>query len=157
MGASSAWNCCDGATEAEGCQVSPCHVTETQDFSNMRGFVTSLDKGEGEEGGGRVWAMDCEMVNTTVGSELVRVTLLDHAGNTAYESLVMPPNKILDYNTRSCQQIRSSKYLQNLHNSISIYPTSVDKYFYTDQHFSSTFRDIIFPHITPAMVMQNCL
>ena len=95
-------------------------MTETQDYSNMRGFVTSLDKGAGA--GGRVWAMDCEMVNTTVGSELVRVTLLDHAGNTAYESLVMPPNKILDYNTRSCQQIRSSKYLQNLHNSISLYP-----------------------------------
>ena len=84
--------------------MSPCHVTETQDFSNMRGFVTSLDKGEGEEGGGRVWAMDCEMVNTTLGSELVRVTLLDHAGNTAYESLVMPPNKILDYNTRSANK-----------------------------------------------------
>ena len=106
VGASSAWNCCDGATEAEGCQVSPCHVTETQDFSNMRGFVTSLDKGDAEEGGGRVWAMDCEMVNTTVGSELVRVTLLDHAGNTAYESLVMPPNKILDYNTRSAKHLQ---------------------------------------------------
>ena len=77
-------------------KVSPCHVTETQDYTNMRGFVTSLDKG----GGGRVWAMDCEMVNTTVGSELVRVTLIDHMGSTEYESLVMPDNKILDYNTR---------------------------------------------------------
>ena len=79
-------------------QVSPCHVTETQDYSNMRGFVTSLDKGAGA--GGRVWAMDCEMVNTTVGSELARVTLIDHAGETEYESLVMPDNRILDYNTR---------------------------------------------------------
>ena len=50
--------------------------------------------------GGRVWAMDCEMVNTTVGSELARVTLIDHAGETEYESLVMPDNRILDYNTR---------------------------------------------------------
>ena len=78
--------------------MSPCHVTETQDYTSMRGFVTSLDKGG--EGEGRVWAMDCEMVNTTVGSELVRVTLINHVGDTEYESLVMPDNKILDYNTR---------------------------------------------------------
>ena len=77
--------------------MSPCHVTETQDYSNMRGFVTSLDKGPSE---GRVFAMDCEMVNTTVGSELCRVTMIDHTGNTCYETLVLPEKKIVDYNTR---------------------------------------------------------
>ena len=67
----------------------------------MLGFVTSLDKTvPGETYTGKVFAMDCEMVNTTLGSELCRVTLIDHTGESCYESLVMPPNKIVDYNTR---------------------------------------------------------
>ena len=73
-------------------------MTETQDFSNMRGFVTTLDKKQGE--GGKVYAMDCEMVNTTLGSELCRVTMIDYTGDTCYETLVQPDNKILDFNTR---------------------------------------------------------
>ena len=81
--------------------MSSCHVTETQDYSNMLGFVTSLDKTlPGESYSGKVFAMDCEMVNTTVGSELCRVTMIDYTGETCYETLVRPDNKILDFNTR---------------------------------------------------------
>merc|ERR1711874_132313 len=96
-GPTSLWSCCDGTTESEGCQVSPCHVCETVDYSNMRGFVTTIDKGEGER---KVLALDCEMVNTTVGTELCRVTVIDYNGDTCFESLVMPDNNILDHNTR---------------------------------------------------------
>jgi len=66
----------------------------------MRGFVTTLAKNEGDEQTGKVFAMDCEMVSTTVGSELCRVTMIDYKGNTCYETLVLPGNKIIDYNTR---------------------------------------------------------
>lgn len=79
--------------------MSPCHVSDTTDFDNMRGFVTTIQKGE-EEGQGKVFALDCEMVNTTVGSELCRVTMIDYTGTTCYESLVMPENHIVDHNTR---------------------------------------------------------
>ena len=78
--------------------MSDCHVCETADYNNMRGFVSTIEKGE--EGERKVFALDCEMVNTTVGSELCRVTMIDHTGTTCYESLVMPDNHIVDHNTR---------------------------------------------------------
>ena len=44
-------------------QVGELHVTDTLDWTNMRGFASTLDKGE--ETAGRVFALDCEMCNTT--------------------------------------------------------------------------------------------
>ena len=76
MGPMSLWNCCDGTAESDGCQVGKAHVTNTLDFNNMRGFVSTIDK----NGSGRVFALDCEMCNTTQGNELTRVTVVDYAG-----------------------------------------------------------------------------
>ncbi|KAG9063647.1 hypothetical protein KI688_003758 [Linnemannia hyalina] len=45
-------------------------------------------------------AMDCEMCRTEAGQELTRVTLIDEAGKTIYDELVMPENPILDYLTQ---------------------------------------------------------
>ena len=49
----------------------------------------------------QVFALDCEMCSTTMGSELTRVTVIEYSGKTCYESLVKPDNDIIDYNTRS--------------------------------------------------------
>ena len=48
----------------------------------------------------KVFALDCEMVNTIRGKELARVTLLNFKGETSYETLVRPTVTILDYNTK---------------------------------------------------------
>lgn len=48
----------------------------------------------------KVYALDCEMVYTTRGSELARVTVIDSKCDVVYESLVKPLGYILDYNTR---------------------------------------------------------
>ncbi|KAF9970024.1 hypothetical protein BGZ73_007397 [Actinomortierella ambigua] len=48
----------------------------------------------------KVLGMDCEMVRTTVGTELARVTIVDAKGETVYDELVMPENPIVDYLTQ---------------------------------------------------------
>ncbi|KAF9559475.1 hypothetical protein EC968_006612 [Mortierella alpina] len=45
-------------------------------------------------------AMDCEMVRTTAGSELARVTLVNEEGKAIYDQLVMPENPVVDYLTQ---------------------------------------------------------
>lgn len=103
-GTQSQYYCCQGGADSEGCQVSRVHVTDVQDYNNIRGFVATLDRTgdplQGGAGTGRVFALDCEMCNTTLGSELTRVTVVDYRGRTCYETLVKPENEIVDYNTR---------------------------------------------------------
>jgi len=90
--------CCQGGTDSEGCQVGKVHVTDIIDYNNMRGFVATLERAG--SGARKVFALDCEMCNTTHGNELTRVTVVDHKGSTCYETLVKPDNEIIDYNTR---------------------------------------------------------
>ncbi|KAG0364437.1 hypothetical protein BC939DRAFT_418742 [Gamsiella multidivaricata] len=45
-------------------------------------------------------AMDCEMVRTTAGSEVTRVSVVDDEGVVIYDELVMPDNPIVDYLTQ---------------------------------------------------------
>ena len=64
-------------------------------------MVVTTYKMEGEETGpAKVYALDCEMVNTSRGKEVARVTLLNFNGESCYETLVNPPATIVDYNTK---------------------------------------------------------
>lgn len=47
-----------------------------------------------------MYAVDCEMVETEQGQELVRVSVVDENLVCLYDTLVQPPNPILDYKTR---------------------------------------------------------
>ena len=47
-----------------------------------------------------LFGIDCEMVDTLVGKELARVSLIDHLGRTLYDSIVLPENEITDYITQ---------------------------------------------------------
>lgn len=47
-----------------------------------------------------VCAMDCEMLYTTLGMELCRVTCVDFFGKKTLDRVVRPTGRILDYNTR---------------------------------------------------------
>jgi len=90
------YTCCDGT--GSGCSISPYHVFE-QNWEKNSGYMSTLSKPHMESNPG-IYALDCEMCYTTAGIELTRVTVIKEDLSVAYETLVKPANKILDYNTR---------------------------------------------------------
>ena len=95
------YSCCQGEPNSDGCQVHTCHVTDVLDYNDMRGFVATLNKSStAPKGDFGIFALDCEMCNTTQGNELTRVTVVNLAGKTVYETLVKPDNDVIDHNTR---------------------------------------------------------
>ena len=96
VGVEGSWDCCNGGHNAEGCAEA---VEEGDQFPD------------------KVFALDCEMVLTAKGKmkvsrevqgqksqkelkEVAKVTLLNYAGETCYESLVKPSHKVVDYRTQ---------------------------------------------------------
>ena len=47
-----------------------------------------------------IYALDGEMVYTTHGLELIRLSVVGIDGRPAYDSLVQPEHPVVDYNTR---------------------------------------------------------
>ncbi|OQR81311.1 exonuclease, partial [Thraustotheca clavata] len=47
----------------------------------------------------KIYALDCEMCETDLGSELTRITVIDESGSTVYDTLVKPRSTILNYHT----------------------------------------------------------
>lgn len=95
------FSCCQGEANTEGCQVHKCHVTDVLDYNELRGFVKTLEPSSTPKNGDYgIFALDCEMCNTVMGNELTRVTVINLEGKTVYETLVLPENDIIDYNTR---------------------------------------------------------
>lgn len=93
--------CCRGPASETGCCSSNTHVFEIQDPSKLGGFVTTFEpSGSSDKRSHLVVALDCEMVYTTRGMELARVTVINNNCDTIYESLVKPSGDILDCNTR---------------------------------------------------------
>lgn len=48
----------------------------------------------------QILALDCELVYTTAGMSLARLTVLDEGGRVVLDRLVCPRAAVLDYNTR---------------------------------------------------------
>ncbi|KAI7880380.1 hypothetical protein K492DRAFT_130234 [Lichtheimia hyalospora FSU 10163] len=82
----------------------------------------------------RLMALDCEMVKTTAGKALARVTLVDENGESLLDQFVKPEEPILDYLTEysgitpeimqetTCSLRRAQKYVRRLvdHNVILV-------------------------------------
>lgn len=92
-----------------GCQICPeGHVNEANKWLDVEGFVATLPPlvgGAAEEGlddtaAVKVLALDCEMVYTTGGCELARVTIVDSHLRTVLNTLVRPDHPVIDCNTR---------------------------------------------------------
>ncbi|XP_045158983.2 RNA exonuclease 1 homolog [Mercenaria mercenaria] len=94
------YTCCQGDLAAEGCQVAKLHVHETNKMENMSGYMKTIPCSPPIDGDYGVYALDCEMVYTTMGVELARVTVVGADQEPVYESFVLPDNPVVDFNTR---------------------------------------------------------
>lgn len=94
------------ASPSRGCSMGP-HVfkEESSDLLHQReGFLSTEEicgrDGKGDEQTHEVLAFDCELIYTTAGMSLARLTVLDQAGKVIMDQHVKPKAAILDYNTR---------------------------------------------------------
>ncbi|KAI6655796.1 RNA exonuclease 1-like protein [Oopsacas minuta] len=91
------FSCCQSSS-FNGCQVADKHVTSGEKPAKRTGYTLLQKPTEGKEK--RIFALDCEMVYTSIGLELARVSIIDYNHNTVYDSYVKPYNQVIDYNTR---------------------------------------------------------
>ncbi|EFX85588.1 hypothetical protein DAPPUDRAFT_237744 [Daphnia pulex] len=95
------YSCCNGNPNSKGCTVNKWHVSDTGNLASQKEFVRTVEKPQpSPDGDYGVYALDCEMCYTTGGGELTRIAVISSDYKTVYETLVMPDNPILDYNTR---------------------------------------------------------
>lgn len=95
------WLCCYRRQHESGCESSIYHIPDKLDEDALENFVeTKSIKSNKNDDEPNFFALDCEMVNTTVGIEIVRVTVINHEGEEVYESKVKPINPILDYKSK---------------------------------------------------------
>jgi RNA exonuclease 1 len=79
---------------------------ETADLLHKReGFLSTeqVCSSDDHRGGKRkyeVLAFDCELVYTTAGMSLARLTVLDESGQVTLDQYVKPRAAVLDFNTR---------------------------------------------------------
>lgn len=91
--------CCRKLVNSPGCCKTKYHVVNgSYHPSFTKGYVRSkpIEKKDSFPG---IYAVDCEMCETTIGKELIQVSVVDYDGNSFYDTLVKPENPILDPNT----------------------------------------------------------
>ncbi|XP_068216299.1 uncharacterized protein [Palaemon carinicauda] len=91
------YQCCNRMKGVEGCTGASFHV-----YHNLRSGLNGPLEGyvSSKEGRPRVLGIDCEMVYTTRGFELARVTLVSVSGKVLLDSYVKPEGAVFDYNTQ---------------------------------------------------------
>ncbi|XP_068219380.1 RNA exonuclease 1 homolog [Palaemon carinicauda] len=91
------YRCCGGNYNAKPCRTAPQHVSEEFDLSNMTGFL--LTKDNTSVTGQEAYALDTEMIYTECGREVACLTIVNTKCEVVYETMILPENPIVDYNT----------------------------------------------------------
>ena len=98
------YSCCNGNAGSDPCKYADTHVHE-ENRLDLTGYsstaslqkVTQISPNRREPA---VFGLDCEMIYTTVGFELARVTLVDDQYKTVMDKFVRPEGKVLDLNEK---------------------------------------------------------
>ncbi|CAH8664996.1 unnamed protein product [Schistosoma margrebowiei] len=116
--------CCNGDIGQPGCQICPKgHVHDANKWLDNEGFVITLpplpksqeyDEDNDNNSSCNVYALDCEMVYTTGGCELARITIINSKLQVILDEFVCPDNPIIDCNSRfsglKLEDIEQAKY-----------------------------------------------
>lgn len=92
------YTCCKGISKKDGCRYHKYHACSFK-YTGDNTFVRAVRKKYARLDSSNIFALDTEMVYTTAGLEVARVSLLSLAGNIIVDQFVQPENLILDYNT----------------------------------------------------------
>ncbi|KAG5440074.1 hypothetical protein PCK2_000586 [Pneumocystis canis] len=96
------YSCCyESNTDSIGCTTLPYHVfkiTSPPKLAEQIQFIKSQVPVQSSFLNAAV--IDCEMIYTTGGMELARITIYDINGKLLLDELIKPKNQIIDFNTR---------------------------------------------------------
>ncbi|VDK84123.1 unnamed protein product [Litomosoides sigmodontis] len=111
----SRYNCCQSDLSVAGCCVADCHVTDTAPKSVLESYrETPPPTGPKDERSRKVYAFDCEMVYTTWGTSLARISVVDINDKLVMDVTVRPQYEVRDCNTRfsglTIDQIKSAEF-----------------------------------------------
>lgn len=111
----SRYTCCNEDLSVKGCSLWKLHVTESLRQSELKNFKeTPRPFGIGDPRSRKVYAMDCEMIYTSWGPALARVSVVDLLDDLVLDVIVKPEAMIVDCNTRF-----SGLTLENIENANS--------------------------------------
>ncbi|TFK91509.1 Rexo1 protein [Polyporus arcularius HHB13444] len=98
------YTCCSRTTDEEGCETGP-HVfyeTNSEDLHRRHAFTHSRPAHPDGDSALEVVALDCEMIYTTGGMRVARVSVVDSAGKDVLDEFVRMDEgvEVIDFNTR---------------------------------------------------------
>lgn len=105
------YSCCGRRIKANssGCETAPSHVWRgilyeiSGQHKDLEGFAKTRpprNRAQPSDGNYGVYGLDGEMLFTTQGLQLCKITVVGIDGRLVYETLVQPEDHIIDYNTR---------------------------------------------------------
>ncbi|OJT04159.1 hypothetical protein TRAPUB_5204 [Trametes pubescens] len=98
------FTCCSRTPDEEGCQTGP-HVfyeTDPEDLHRRHAFTHTRPPAGSDDTALDAVALDCEMIYTTGGMRVARVSVVDSAGQEIFDEYVRMDEgvEVIDYNTR---------------------------------------------------------
>ncbi|ORZ10195.1 hypothetical protein BCR42DRAFT_422945 [Absidia repens] len=96
------YTCCDDPLGTTGCEKGP-HVFKDENMEKMHTaipFVTVPEGSTNAKKKERLLALDCEMGYTTIGMELIRLTVINANYEMVMDELVLPSHMVIDLNSR---------------------------------------------------------